>query len=105
MYVIILHGGKQYKARENELIKIERVHLELGQCIEFNNILTLSYNNQVKVGTPYVLGCKVIGVLQQHLKADKINILKFKRRKHHMKHMGHRQMYSEIKITKIECSI
>ncbi len=102
MYAVITSGGQQYRVKENQVIKLEKIELEPGADIEFDNILMLADGDKIQIGAPYVKGCKVVATVCKQARAPKINILKFKRRKHHMKRMGHRQWYTEVKITAIK---
>lgn len=104
MYAVIIAGGKQYRVKKDQNLLIEKQDIDLGSQLEFNNIL-LAYNGEkVLVGDPYVKNCLVTAVIEAHGKHDKIKILKFKRRKHHMKRMGHRQLFTKIKINNINFS-
>ena len=101
VYAIIATGGKQYRVQQGDRIKIEKLAGDPGEKIEFNQVLLLSDGEQVSIGTPYIEGGKVTAEVEQQARAKKIEIIKFKRRKHHMKRMGHRQNYTEVKITGI----
>ena len=101
MYAIIATGGKQYRVQEGDQIMVEKLHGDPGEKVEFSDVLLLADGDDVTIGTPLVEGSKVIGEVQEHARAKKIEIIKFKRRKHHMKRMGHRQHYTNIKITGI----
>lgn len=101
VYAIIATGGKQYRVQEGDQIKIEKLAGDPGDKIEFNDVLLLADGEDVSIGTPLVEGGKVIGEVQEQTRAKKIDIIKFKRRKHHLKRMGHRQHYTHVKITGI----
>lgn len=102
MYAIVKTGGKQYKVAPGDIIKLEKLAGEEGQAVEFNEILMVSDDNdQVTVGKPFVAGAKVTAEVVEHGRLKKVKILKFKRRKHHMKRMGHRQSYTAVKIKEI----
>ena len=101
MYAVIAAGGKQYKVAQGDTIKIAKLAGEVGSTVEFDQVLLLRSDKEIKVGTPYVENAKVTGEIVEHGRHKKIHIIKFKRRKHHMKQMGHRQDYTAIKITKI----
>lgn len=101
MYAVITAGGKQYRVQENHCILVEKQEGDLGSQLEFTNILLASNGEQVFIGEPYLKNCIVKATIEGHGKHDKIKILKFKRRKHHMKHMGHRQLFTKIKINVI----
>ena len=101
MYAVIVSGGKQHRVREGEKLKLEKIETETGSSVEFDRVLLVGEGSDVKVGTPTVDGARVTGEVVNHGRHDKINIIKFRRRKHHMKQMGHRQWYTEVKITGI----
>ncbi|MCK5720846.1 MAG: 50S ribosomal protein L21 [Thiomargarita sp.] len=101
MYAVIKTGGKQYKVTEGEQLRVEKLDAEVGASIDFNEVLLVADNNEIKLGTPLVSGGKVSATVEEHGRGKKIKIIKFKRRKHHMKRMGHRQSYTEVRITNI----
>ncbi|HAN79868.1 MAG: 50S ribosomal protein L21 [Gammaproteobacteria bacterium] len=101
MYAVIETGGKQHRVIEGELIRVEKIEAETGSIIDFDRVLMVGEGEAVKVGTPVVEGAKVSAQVVQHGRGSKVSILKFKRRKHHMKRQGHRQWFTEIKITGI----
>ncbi len=101
MYAVIVSGGKQYRVKEGQYLNLAKIEQETGSTVEFGQILLVGEGDAVKVGTPFVAGCTVVGVVEDHGRADKIRIIKMKRRKHHMKHIGHRQWYTKVRITAI----
>jgi large subunit ribosomal protein L21 len=101
MYAVIESGGKQHRIIEGELLKVEKIEGETGSIIDFERVLMVGEGETIKVGTPTVEGAKVSAEIMQHGRGDKVTIIKFKRRKHHMKRQGHRQWFTEIKITAI----
>ncbi len=101
MYAVIVSGGKQHRVKEGETLKLELLDVEPGNTIDFDKVLLVTDGEDVKVGTPYVDGGKVSAEVLTHGRADKIKIIKFRRRKHHRKQMGHRQWFTEVKITGI----
>mgnify|MGYP001113626093 CR=1 FL=1 len=101
MYAVIVSGGKQHRVREGELIKLEKIEAATGESVEFEKVLLVANEDDVKVGTPLVEGAKVAAEVVNHGRHKKVSIIKFRRRKHHMKQMGHRQWYTEVKITGI----
>lgn len=102
MYAVIESGGKQYRVKDGDVIKLEKLAVEPGATIEFDKVLLQSDGKDVKIGTPYLEGAKVSGEVVKQDRHKKINILKFKRRKNYMKQQGHRQDYTEVKITKVD---
>ena len=102
MYAVIVSGGKQHRVAEGEVLKLEKIELETGAKVEFDKVLLVANGDDVKIGEPEVKGAKVTAEVLSHGRHEKVKILKFKRRKHHMKQMGHRQWYTEVKITGIK---
>lgn len=102
MYAVFSTGGKQYRASEGDVLRVEKLEAEKGSKVEIDHVLMVGEGDDVRVGTPTVEGVKVTAEVVDHGRGDKIRIIKFKRRKHHMKQMGHRQYYTDIKITGIE---
>lgn len=102
MYAIIKTGGKQYRVSEGQTLKVESLAAEPDEEINFTEILHISDGERQYVGTPTLQNAIVKAEVMNHGRARKINIIKFKRRKHHMKRQGHRQNYTEVKITGIE---
>jgi len=101
MYAIIKSGGKQYRVAEGQTLLLEKLPIEVGQSVDFNEVLMIVSDNNQQIGTPFLSGVTVTGDVLEHGRRKKIEILKFKRRKHHMKHQGHRQSYTAVKITQI----
>ena len=102
MYAVFKTGGKQYKVSEGETIKIEKLEVEPGKKVTFNEVLMIADGEKVQVGSPLVKKATVEAKVISQGKGKKINILKFKRRKHSMKRQGHRQLFTEIQIGKIK---
>ncbi len=101
MYAVIQSGGKQYRVAEGELLKLELIDAEPGSTIEFEKVLMVANGDSVTVGAPLVAGGKVSAEIVTHGRHDKITIIKFRRRKHHRKQAGHRQWFTQVKITGI----
>lgn len=102
MFAVIKTGGKQYRVQEGQVLKIEKLNVEAGQAVDFSDVLLVSNGDDVKVGAPVVEGALVSAEVVSHGRGDKVKILKFRRRKHSMKRMGHRQWFTEVKITAIK---
>ena len=100
-YAIIETGGKQHRVKPGEILKVEKIEAATGASIDFDKVLLVSDGQNVKIGAPNVAGSKVTAEIVEQGRHDKIKIIKFRRRKHHMKQMGHRQWYTAIKITGI----
>ncbi|ODS64654.1 MAG: 50S ribosomal protein L21 [Arenimonas sp. SCN 70-307] len=101
MYAVIVTGGKQYRVMQGETLKVEKIDLEEGKSFEIDKVLMLGDGENVKVGAPTVNGAKVTATIKSHGRLGKVRIVKFRRRKHHRKQMGHRQYFTEIEITGI----
>ncbi|GGY79474.1 MULTISPECIES: 50S ribosomal protein L21 [Marinobacter] len=102
MYAVIVSGGKQHRVKEGETLKLEKLEVETGGTIEFDRVLLVGNGDDIKVGAPVVDGAKVTAEVVDHGRHDKIQIIKFRRRKHSMKRQGHRQWFTEVKITGIQ---
>ncbi len=101
MYAVIATGGKQYKVAEGDKLRIEKLPIEAGEAVEFDKVLLIADGDKISIGTPYVEGGKVSAKVSVHGRGKKIEIIKFKRRKHYRKRMGHRQDFTEVEITGI----
>ena len=101
MYAVFESGGKQHRVTEGETLKLEKIDVATGDTIEFDRVLLLGQGAEVKVGQPLVDGARVSAEVLAQGRHDKVHIVKFKRRKHHMKRAGHRQWYTEVKVTGI----
>ncbi len=101
MYAVMKTGGKQYKVSEGDTLRVEKLFANEGDNIEFDEILLVANGDKIEIGSPIVDGGKVTATIEAHGRGKKIRIIKFKRRKHHMKQMGHRQYYTDVKITGI----
>ena len=101
MYAVIQSGGKQHRVEKGEQIKLEKVGAATGDTVEFDQVLMVGAGSDVKIGAPLVAGGKVTAEVVSHGRHDKIRIVKFNRRKHYRKETGHRQWYTEVKITAI----
>ena len=104
MYAVFTTGGKQYRASTGDILKIEKLDAEKGATVELDQVLMVGEGEKVKVGSPYIKGGKVTATVVEHGRGEKVNIVKFKRRKHHLKRMGHRQDFTRIEITGIAAS-
>ena len=105
MYAIIEESGKQFKVNEGDVLRIDLVDpsaLAKEKALEFTRVLLVSDGKKVTVGTPLVEGAKVVAeVVRPEVKGKKVQAFKFKRRKGYHRNMGHRQKYTEVRVTKI----
>lgn len=102
MYAVIEAGGKQHRVIEGETLKLEKLDAATGETIEFDRVLMIGEGEGVKIGAPVVEGGKVTAEVVSHGRHDKVRIVKFNRRKHYRNETGHRQWYTEVKITGIK---
>lgn len=101
MYAVIQSGGKQHRVTEGQTLRLEKLDLETGASVDFEEVLLVANGDDVKVGVPFVAGGKVVAEIVSHGRGDKVKIVKFRRRKHSRKQAGHRQWFTEVKITSI----
>lgn len=101
MYAVIVSGGKQYRVQEGDTLKLESLPEDVGATVNFEEVLMVGEGEKVKLGSPFIKGCKVQGTILSKGRHKKIRIVKFRRRKHHEKWQGHRQDYTEVQITQI----
>lgn len=99
MYAVFQSGGKQHRVAEGQVVRLEKLEAATGETVEFDNVLMLSNGDDVTIGAPFIQGGKVTAEVVNHGRADKVNIVKFRRRKHSRTQMGHRQWFTEVKIT------
>lgn len=102
MYAVIESGGKQHRVVEGETLKLEKIELSVGDTVNFDNVLMVGEGESVKIGAPYVEGSSVTAEVVAQGRAKKVTIIKFNRRKHYRKRQGHRQWFTEVKITGIQ---
>ena len=101
MYAIIEDSGTQFKVTSGDRIRIDRAVDEGTKTVEFDRVLLVAGEGSPKIGAPLVSGAKVIADVLGAVKGPKIDIVKYKRRKGYHKKIGHRQKYTEVKITAI----
>lgn len=101
MYAVIKTGGKQYRVREGQTLKVETLNAEAGSTVDFDEVMLVGEGSDVKIGTPVVEGAKVSAEVLAHGRGKKVTIIKFRRRKDSRTKQGHRQNYTEVKITGI----
>ena len=101
MYAVVTTGGKQYRVAQGDTVRVERLAAAEGEQVELSDVLLIVDGDDVRIGTPRVEGGRVDARVRAHGRNDKIEVVKFKRRKHHQKRSGHRQGYTELEITGI----
>ena len=101
MYAVVRTGGKQYRLGIGDSVKVEKLPDEVGNIVELSQILMVSNGGEVKVGTPLVTGAAVKAEIVGHGRNKKIRVFKMKRRKKYRRTQGHRQAFTQLKVTKI----
>lgn len=101
MYAVFKTGGKQYRAAPGDSLRVESLTAAPGESVQLDQVLMVVDEDAVKVGRPFLAGASVSAVVKAHGRGEKVHILKFRRRKHSRKQMGHRQNYTLLEITAI----
>ena len=101
MYAIIKSGGKQYRVKAGEQVRVEALAAEVGSTVSLEEVLLVGTGDGVKVGAPLVSGAKIKATVVSHGRGDNVKIFKLRRRKHYQKTQGHRQSYTELRIDDI----
>lgn len=102
MYAVFQSGGKQHRVSEGQVVRLEKLELATGATVEFDSVLMVVNGEDVKIGAPVVAGAKVVAEVVAQGRGKKVKIVKFRRRKHSRKQQGHRQWFTEVKITGIQ---
>ena len=102
MYAVIATGGKQYKVKEGDILRVEKIPGEIGADVSFDKILMFSDGENVKIGRPVLDDVAVNGHIVSQGKSKKIIVFKYKRRKRYRRKQGHRQQYTAVKIDNIQ---
>ena len=100
MFAIVRTGGKQYRVAEGDVVRVEKLAAETGETVEL--AVLLLGGDEVKVGTPHVDGATVEAEIIGHGRGPKIDIYKFKAKNNYRRHRGHRQPYTDVRVTKIQ---
>jgi large subunit ribosomal protein L21 len=101
MFAVIESGGKQHRVEPGEVLKLEKLDVEPGGTVGFDKVMMVGEGADVKIGAPYVEGSKVTAEVVAHGRAKKVTIIKMRRRKHYRRQAGHRQYFTQVKITDI----
>lgn len=100
MYAIITTGGKQYKVAEGDVIKVEKLNANANESYTFDKVLAVG-GDKLVLGNPFVKGATVSATIEKEGKGPKVIAYKYKRKTGHHKKIGHRQLYTQLKIDKI----
>ncbi len=101
MYAVIETGGKQYRVSQDDVIRVEKLAVAEGDSITIDRVLMVGEGADTKVGAPIVEGSKVVASVEAHGRGDKVTIIKFRRRQKYRRKQGHRQDYTQLRITEI----
>lgn len=102
MYAVIKTGGKQYRVREGQVIRVESLNANEGDNVEFDQVMMVGEGADIQLGAPLVEGAKVAATVKENGRGKKVTIIKFRRRKNRSRtKQGHRQNYTEVEITGI----
>lgn len=101
MHAVIRTGGKQYRVAEGQTLRVEKLDAEVGSTLDLDDVLLISDGETVSIGAPTVSGGKVTAEVKDQARHDKIDVIKFKRRKKYRRLIGHKQPYTELLITGI----
>ena len=102
MYAVIQTGGKQYRVAEGDVLNVEKLDVEAGKEVVFDQVLTVVNDSDVKIGKPVVKGAKVTAKVVEHGKGEKIFVFKYKAKANYRKRQGHRQPYTQVEIKSIK---
>jgi large subunit ribosomal protein L21 len=101
MFAVVEIAGQQYKVAKADKILVPKLESEVGAKLKFDKVLLLGDEKQTQLGTPYLSGASIEAKVLSHMKDDKVEVFKKKKRKGYRLHKGHRQQYTEIEITKV----
>ena len=101
MFAVLNTGGKQYKVSQGDLIEVEKLESDVGDKVTLNQVLMVGEGENFEVGSPYVSNCKGTSEVVEQGKGAKIIVFKKKRRKNYRRKNGHRQLFTQLKITEI----
>ena len=102
MYAVIEAGGKQHKVELGQVLEVDLMQEKSGTDYSFENVMLYVDGDEMQIGQPYIENAKVVAEIVEEVKAEKVTILRFRRRKHSMRKIGHRQKYTQIKIKEIK---
>ncbi|QKJ50580.1 50S ribosomal protein L21 [Providencia rettgeri] len=101
MYAVFQSGGKQHRVSEGQTVRLEKLDIATGETVEFDQVLMVANGDEIQIGAPVVEGVKVKAEVVANYRGEKVKIVKFRRRKHSRKQQGHRQWFTDVKITVI----
>lgn len=102
MYAVVATGGKQYKVREGQILRVEKIPGDIGTSVTFDKVLMYSNGEAVDIGQPVLENVAVNGHIIEQGKSKKVIVFKYKRRKRYRRKQGHRQQFTAVKIDSIQ---
>ncbi len=102
MYAIIRTGGKQYRVKPGDVVRVEHLEGEVGQSVTLGDVLLLAGEGEPRVGNPLLSGVSVVGTVVEQDRGAKIRVFKYKKRKHYRRTRGHRQSYTAVRIDAVQ---
>ena len=104
MFAVFVSGGKQHRVTEGETLRLERIAAAPGDEVVFEQVLMVGGDGCLRIGQPLVKGGRVTAAVVNHGRGKKVRVIKFKRRKGYMRSQGHRQGFTEVKVTGIKAA-
>jgi large subunit ribosomal protein L21 len=102
MFAVVRTGGKQLRVEPGESVRVEKLAGEIGEAVEFREVLLVGGDGEARIGTPLVKGATVVGTITDQARGPKLTIFKMKRRTGYRRKSGHRQPYTEVRVDRIE---
>lgn len=104
MYAVFRSGGKQYRAAQGDVLRLEKIEADEGASVDFDDVLLIGDGSDIKVGNPVISGSSVSAKVIRQGKSRKVPVVKFKRRQNYLRQGTHRQFFTEVEITGISAS-
>ena len=101
MYAVVATGGKQYRVSVGASFRVEKLSQHIGDVVELSRVLMVANEGEVKTGNPVIEGATVRAEILGHGRDKKIRVFKMKRRKKYRRTQGHRQSFTELRVTEI----
>ncbi|MGK2888154.1 MAG: 50S ribosomal protein L21 [Candidatus Malihini olakiniferum] len=99
MYAVFQSGSKQHRVSKGQTVRLEKLDIVTGEVVEFKQVMMIANGEEIKIGVPFVDGGKIKAEVVAHGRGEKVTVVKFRRRKHYRKQAGHRQWFTDVKIT------
>ncbi len=102
MYAIIRTGGKQYRVKPGDVVRVERLQGEPGAQVTLGDVLLVAGEGEPRVGNPVLAGVSVVGTVVEQDRGTKVRVFKYKKRKHYRRTRGHRQAFTAVRIDAVQ---